>query len=185
MDVAGGLRGIFFVLAVEAACGHPASGSGHGDSLPNGGRIEAAREAAPPSKDEPCRSLPVRSDSPGEDSPAKQDPAEAGFQVFSHTCVTCHQPSGRGMPGAFPPLAGSDFLMADKKRSIDIVLAGLSAPIMVNDRPYSASMPSHACLSDNEVANVLTYVRSSWGNDGAPVTRDEVAARRERPLAPR
>src|SRR5580704_10492310 len=83
----------------------------------------------------------------------------AGDYVLAHTCVTCHQPSGRGMPNAFPPLAGSDFLLADKGRSIGIVLGGLTGPIVVNGQPYSASMPSHGFLTDDDIANVLTFVR--------------------------
>ena len=84
------------------------------------------------------------------------------------------------MPGAFPPLAGSDFLLADKGRSIAIVLGGLSGAITVNGLPYGATMPSHACLSDDEVAQVLTFVRASWGNEGDPVTPGEVTAYRAR-----
>jgi nitrite reductase (NO-forming) len=112
------------------------------------------------------------------------DPAEAGFRVFARTCVTCHQPSGMGMPNAFPPLARSDFLAADKGRSVSIVLGGIEGPITVNGKPYSASMPSFAALSDDDIAGVLTFVRSSWGNAGEPVTREEVASRRARGTAP-
>jgi mono/diheme cytochrome c family protein len=109
---------------------------------------------------------------------------DAGFHVFAHTCVTCHQPSGRGMPSAFPPLAGSDFLMSDKARSIDIVLRGLTGAITVDGKPYAATMPSHAFLTDDDVANVLTFVRNTWGNEGEPVARGEVAARRVLDAAP-
>ncbi len=103
-----------------------------------------------------------------------------GAEIFASVCVTCHQPSGRGLPNAFPPLAGSDFLMADKGRSIDVLLSGWSKPITVNDRPYAASMPSFGCFSDVEVASVLTFARNSWGNAGDPVITDEVARHRAR-----
>jgi nitrite reductase (NO-forming) len=88
------------------------------------------------------------------------------------------------MPNAFPPLAGSDFLMANTGRAIDIVLRGLTGPISVDGKPYAATMPSHAFLTDDDIANVLTFVRNTWGNEGAPLTRDEVAARRAPDAAP-
>jgi mono/diheme cytochrome c family protein len=106
------------------------------------------------------------------------DQKEAGFRVFARTCVTCHQPSGRGLPDHFPPLAGSDFLMADEDRAIRIVLGGLEGPVTVNGQAYAASMPSHACLSDDEIADALTFVRNNWGNEAKPTTRAAVTAHR-------
>jgi len=168
------------LIALAAAC---ARADSQGSSDRRTGATTAARIAlaAPQPPDDPCHSLPLRNAAP-DSGPARTevDVLEAGFQVFSHTCVTCHQPSGRGLPGAFPPLAGSDFLMADKDRAIGVVLGGLGGPITVNDKPYAASMPSHACLSDDDVASVLTYVRNSWGNKSDPVTCNEVALRRAR-----
>lgn len=111
-------------------------------------------------------------------APAKEDPAVAGARVFGRTCAACHQAQGQGIPHAFPPLAGSDFLLADKERSIGIVLGGLSGPVTVNGQTFNSAMPRHDWLSDGDIASVLTYVRSSWGNQGDPVTRDEVAAKR-------
>ena len=98
-----------------------------------------------------------------------------GKAVYQGTCSTCHQAEGQGLASVFPPLAKSDFLMADKERSIHVVLAGLSGPITVNGQPYDNVMPSWAHLTDHELANVLTYVRNSFGNQGEPVTDDEVA----------
>jgi mono/diheme cytochrome c family protein len=80
------------------------------------------------------------------------------------------------LPNQFPPLAKSDFLMADKNRSIGVVVKGLAGPITVNGSSFNAVMPALAHLSDAEVANVLTYVRNSFGNKGAAVRPAEVAA---------
>jgi nitrite reductase (NO-forming) len=104
---------------------------------------------------------------------------EKGKLVFMQTCAVCHQTNGQGLPQVFPPLAGSDFLMADKARSIRIVLRGVSGPIMVNGTKYDSVMPPVVQLTDEQVANVLTYVRNSWGNTGEAVSPDEVRLGRE------
>ena len=98
---------------------------------------------------------------------------EKGKRVFAQTCVACHQPEGQGLPGVFPPLAKSDFLMADKPRAIAALIKGLSGPIEVNGQKYNGVMPP-VMLNDEQVAQVLTYVRNSWGNSGDIVTVDEV-----------
>jgi nitrite reductase (NO-forming) len=108
----------------------------------------------------------------------KEAKIEAGAKVYAQTCAACHQPTGRGLPQSFPPLAGSDFLMADKERAIRIVLGGLKGPVTVNGQSYDGMMPPQSHLSDEDLANVLTYVRNSWGNTGDVVTRQEVAANR-------
>ncbi|MCA9490451.1 MAG: c-type cytochrome, partial [Myxococcales bacterium] len=102
--------------------------------------------------------------------------AKAGEALFQGTCSTCHQADGKGLEGVFPPLAGSDFLMADKKRAIGIVVNGLSGKVTVNGKSYDSVMPPMSQLNDDEVANILTYVRGAWGNPGDPVTPEEVAA---------
>jgi nitrite reductase (NO-forming)/hydroxylamine reductase len=107
----------------------------------------------------------------------------AGKTVFETYCVACHQPDGKGMPGAFPPLAGSDFLLADKHRAIGIVTGGLTGKITVNGKQFNATMPNFSYLKDEEVANVLTYVANSWGNKGWVVTPEEVAAARKNKVA--
>jgi nitrite reductase (NO-forming) len=114
----------------------------------------------------------------------KEQQTSSGAQVFARTCAACHQPTGQGLPNVFPPLAGSDFLMADEARSIGIVLGGLTGPVTVNGRSYSNVMPSHAFLSDQELADVLTFVRNAWGNQGDAVSKDQVAARRAQGTAP-
>ena len=109
----------------------------------------------------------------------KEIQVEKGKLVFMQTCAVCHQTNGQGLPQVFPPLAGSDFLMADKARSIRIVLRGVSGPIMVNGTKYDSVMPPVVQLTDEQVANVLTYVRNSWGNTGEAVSLDEVRLGRE------
>ncbi|MEP6592014.1 MAG: c-type cytochrome, partial [Gemmatimonadota bacterium] len=99
---------------------------------------------------------------------------EFGKRIFDRTCAACHQPDGRGIPQAFPPLAGSDFLNADKVRAIGVVLHGRSGPITVNGEQFDGVMPALS-LTDEMTANVLTYVYSQWGNKGLIVTPAEVA----------
>lgn len=84
---------------------------------------------------------------------------------------------GSGLANAFPPLAESDYLNADVNRAIDIVLNGLSGEIVVNGKTYNSNMPAQV-LSDDEIANVLTYVYNQWGNNGTVVTPEMVAAQR-------
>jgi nitrite reductase (NO-forming) len=108
---------------------------------------------------------------------------QRGRAVYLGTCSTCHQLEGQGLASVFPPLAGSDYLMADPERSIGIVLKGLSGPIQVNGLPYDNVMPPLANLTDHEIADVLTYVRNSFGNRGDAVLADQV--RRARSALPK
>jgi nitrite reductase (NO-forming) len=91
----------------------------------------------------------------------------------------CHQLDGTGLPQVFPPLAQSDYLMADKTRSIGVVLRGLSGPITVNGQPFNGVMPPQVVLSNEQIADVLTFIRNSWGNAGEAVSVDEVRVFRE------
>jgi nitrite reductase (NO-forming) len=103
---------------------------------------------------------------------------EAGEALFKGTCSVCHQPHGHGLPNVFPPLAKSDFLMANKQRSIEIVLKGLTGAVTVNGKLFNSVMPPMSQLRDDEIANILTYVRNAWGNQGEQVTAAEVTATR-------
>jgi nitrite reductase (NO-forming) len=106
----------------------------------------------------------------------KAEQVEAGKKLFLGTCSVCHQQEGTGIPSVFPPLAKSDFLMADKKRSIEIALNGLTGPLKVNGADFNSTMPPMSQLNDDEIANILTFVRNAWGNDGEAVTPQEVSA---------
>ena len=102
-----------------------------------------------------------------------------GKDKYMATCVACHQANGQGIEGAFPPLAKSDYLNADVDRAIDIVLHGKTGEITVNGKKYNSVMTAQA-LSDEEVANVLTYVYNSWGNSKKEVTPEMVKAVRNK-----
>jgi nitrite reductase (NO-forming) len=101
--------------------------------------------------------------------------AKAGEALFAGTCSTCHQPDGKGLPGVFPPLAASDYLGKGHDELIKVVLNGLSGPVTVNGQDYNSVMPPMSQLTDDEVANILTYVLNNWGNPGGNVTKEEVA----------
>lgn len=101
-----------------------------------------------------------------------------GEALFLGTCSTCHQSQGQGLASVFPPLAKSDYMMADRLRTIRLVLEGLSGPIEVNGKTYNNVMPPFAHLTDHEIADVLTYVMNSWGNEGGVVADEHVATAR-------
>jgi nitrite reductase (NO-forming) len=101
-----------------------------------------------------------------------------GKSVYTQTCIACHQPTGVGIPGAFPPLAKSDYLNKDVNRAIKTVIKGLNGPITVNGKKFSSAMPPQA-LTDQQIADVLTYVFSSWGNTKTVVTPAMVKAQRK------
>jgi nitrite reductase (NO-forming) len=102
---------------------------------------------------------------------------KAGKELFGGTCFACHQSEGQGIPSVFPPLAKSDYLNADPKRAIKTVLQGLSGEISVNGKKYNSVMTSQN-LTDEEIANTLTYVYDSWGNNKTRVTAEMVKAQR-------
>src|SRR4051812_47954020 len=98
---------------------------------------------------------------------------ERGKLLYLKNCFICHRITGEGMPGAYPPLAKSDFLMADRERSIRIGCEGLSGEIIVNGKKFNGTM-AVVTLSDQEVADVFTYVRNAWGNKGDAIAVQEV-----------
>lgn len=98
---------------------------------------------------------------------------ERGKTIYSQTCFACHQATGTGIPNAFPPLAGSDFLNADAHRAIEVVKFGLTGEVEVNGNVYNSAMPKQN-LSDEEIASVLTYVYNNWGNNKTEVTTEMV-----------
>lgn len=100
---------------------------------------------------------------------------ELGKILYERNCAACHQLQGQGLPGAFPPLANSDYLMAREDKGAGIVLHGLTGEITVNGVQYDGIMP-RMMISDDDIANILTYVRNSWGNKGDLVSAAEVAA---------
>lgn len=104
---------------------------------------------------------------------------KAGQALFAGTCSTCHQPNGEGLEGVFPPLAGSSYIKADPKSVPRVILHGLQGPVNVNGKDYNSVMPPMTQLTDDEVANISTYVLNSWGNPGGKVTNAEAAQIRQ------
>jgi len=102
-----------------------------------------------------------------------------GKDVYTTYCITCHQEQGEGLESVYPPLAKSDYLMADKKRSIQQVLHGVTGEIKVKGVVYNTDMPG-VDITDQEVSDVLNYVRNSFGNKGDAITPDQVKAARKK-----
>ena len=100
-----------------------------------------------------------------------------GKQVFSTTCAACHQATGEGVPGVYPPLAGSEWVTGDEAKVVRILLHGVTGPIEVAGETFNSMMPPWgATLKDADIAAVLTYARSTWGNKGTPITAAKVAS---------
>ena len=102
-----------------------------------------------------------------------------GKQVFAGNCASCHQATGKGLPGVFPPLAGSEWVTGDERVLANILLHGVTGELTVAGTAYQGSMPSFKQLGDAELAAVASYVRSEWGNGAAPVKPETIAAERK------
>ena len=101
---------------------------------------------------------------------------KTGAEVYG-TCAACHMPNGAGMAGAFPPLAGSEWVTGKAEVPIAIVLHGMQGEVTVKGAKYNSVMTAWGPMfSDQEVANVVTYIRSQWGNKASAVTAAQVAA---------
>lgn len=106
---------------------------------------------------------------------AEAQKPKTGAEVYA-TCTACHQANGQGLPGAFPPLAGSEWVTGRADIPIAIVLHGLQGEITVKGAKYnSVMMPWGTTFNDQEIANVVTYIRSQWGNKAPAVTAADVA----------
>ena len=106
----------------------------------------------------------------------KQHPGESVYKAY---CATCHQPNGKGVPGMYPPLTPNVYI-ENKDSVIYVVLTGMQGKIEVNGEIYNNFMAPHGHLSDRELAEVISYVRSSFGNNLDPVTAEEVASARKK-----
>lgn len=99
-----------------------------------------------------------------------------GAAVYSARCAACHQANGAGLPGVFPPLAGSEWVSGKDNTLIAAVLHGIDGPLTVKGQSYNGVMPAFAAqLNDAEVAALLTHIRSQWGNSAAPIGAEAVA----------
>lgn len=101
---------------------------------------------------------------------------QRGQAVYQKECLSCHQMDGGGVPHMNPPLAGSTDVLKDKKKIIGIVLNGMTDRLPLDDEYYSNNMASHSYLTNQQIADVLTYVRNSFGNKADAVTVAEVKA---------
>ncbi len=106
-------------------------------------------------------------------SRTKEERLALGKKLYIANCVACHMTEGQGVPGAFPPLANSDFLKERSDKGVGILLHGLTGKVKVNGKEFNGVMPQLK-LMDDEIANILTFVRNSWGNSGDVVSGEEV-----------
>ncbi len=113
----------------------------------------------------------------------KDERIQFGKRLFTTMCATCHQIAGQGVANKYPPLASSDFLNGDKKDAIRVLLHGRQGEITVNGKTYNNNMPSFP-LSDEDIANALTYTYNNFGNSGQEVTPEEVKALRAEKYQP-
>lgn len=103
-----------------------------------------------------------------------------GAQIFAAQCVACHQANGGGLPGVFPPLTETEYIVGDEKLPINILLHGISGKLTVNGNIYNGLMPNFGDkLSDEEIAAVLSHVRTSFGNSASKIEAAAVKAIRE------
>ena len=107
---------------------------------------------------------------------ADDEQMKRGLAVYSRTCIACHQPTGKGLAPVFPSIAGVPIVNGDATLPIKFILHGLMGPITVDGVTYNSMMPPVAGVSDQDIADVLTYVRQSFGNKANPVTADQVKA---------
>jgi nitrite reductase (NO-forming) len=101
-----------------------------------------------------------------------------GKEIYTNFCISCHMEQGTGIENLYPPLAKSDYMMNDKKRSILQVLKGANGEMKVNGKTYNAPMTGFD-LTDEQVSDVLNYCRNSWGNKGGAIKPEDVASARK------
>jgi mono/diheme cytochrome c family protein len=108
-------------------------------------------------------------------------PHDRGKKIFSANCQTCHQANGEGVPGQYPPLAGSEFTNGGSRRMGMIVLKGLQGPVKVKGQQFGSAVmqPWDKTLTDQKIADVMTYERTEWGNHASEVTAEQIAALRK------
>jgi len=117
----------------------------------------------------------------GEASPHVEVPAElmAGKKIYDQFCKACHMDDGSGVQSMNPPLVGTDWVLGDKERLIGVILNGLNEPVEINGEIYQNAMAPHNFLDDQQIADVLTFVRQSFGNKASAIEPAEVTAIRK------
>jgi mono/diheme cytochrome c family protein len=99
---------------------------------------------------------------------------ERGKKVYEATCLACHQANGSGVPNLNPPLKKTKWVLGDKSTLIKVLLNGMNEEVEINGRYYENTMPPQSALKDEQIADVLTYVRNSFGNKADAVTPEDV-----------
>ena len=123
--------------------------------------------------------LPVSKDQKRGKEQGSASLAQIGKGVYAQ-CQPCHQASGLGVPGQFPPLVNAEYVKGGEKRLLAILLKGLQGPLTVLDKPYNNNMPAwEAALTDKKIAAVASYIRSEWGNSAPEISEEKVAAARK------
>ena len=102
-----------------------------------------------------------------------------GKEIYLRNCVSCHMDQGEGLEGIFPPLANSDYLLANKKRAIQQTLYGISGEMTVNGKVYNGEMNGFD-ITDEEMSDLMNYIYNSFGNHAGAITPDEVKAARKK-----
>jgi mono/diheme cytochrome c family protein len=157
--------------AVALAGALAVAGCSHGSSTSSSSTQTAASPAAS------AAAGAMTAASPGGAMVAAAGNAAAGKTVYDTNCSSCHQANGEGSPGAFPPLAGNSTVTGLPGTVIHIVKYGLTGPVTVAGKTYNGMMPAWGTqLSNVQIADAVTYIRTSWGNKAKPVTTAEVAA---------
>ena len=124
----------------------------------------------------PTAKAPAKAAAKTAADPALAASLSRGAVVYKNVCITCHQADGGGVPNMNPPLIKTQYVLGDKARLAHIVLAGLAEPIEIDGEDYKQHMPAQAYLTDQQIADVLTYVRNSFGNKASAVQLAEVKA---------
>lgn len=119
-------------------------------------------------------------DNPHPTQPDIQKSIIEGKKVFSKYCISCHQADGGGVPDLNPPLIKTPYVLGDKEKLIKIILNGLNENIEIEDQVFTNPMPALNILKDQEIADVLTYVRNSFGNKASAVTPADVKSVRSK-----
>ena len=111
--------------------------------------------------------------------PVAVDPVKLGEKLFNANCAQCHQQTGLGQAGQFPPLVGSEWVLENPNRLSHILMRGIQGTIRVKGAVYNNQMPAWNTLKDEQVSSILTYIRQAWGNSAPPITKDQITAARK------
>jgi mono/diheme cytochrome c family protein len=111
---------------------------------------------------------------------SSNEKTEDGKSLYMKYCLSCHQADGSGVPNMYPPLKNSNWVNGDKRKLIDVILNGLDQEeIEVNGETYNQTMPTFNYLTDQQISQVLTFVRGNLNNHSSPISVEEIADQRK------